>query len=119
MNREQTAKKLAIEGCNVFVCPNINYIKKICTDIGLSDEISNKSVELAKEYFKKTYKQPHHHSGAKILFPSFIYIASILCNDPVTQAYLDHETDVRAATISKWYKDIIDVLNIDIMNGTP
>lgn len=104
-------KKLEILACRTFVCPNINLIDEKGEELGLKEETIKRSREMAIEYFKKTYHQPHYSSARNVL-PSIVYMAAIIEDDRRIQSDIARIFDVTSPTINKWCKDVMSVLNI-------
>lgn len=109
-------KDLDKQACKTFVCPNLSLIEEKGRELYLKDETIKRAKDMAIEYFKKTYREPHY-SSAKHLLPAFTYIASIIEDDRRTQWDIEKVYRINSATIRKWYRDISDVLNIKILGG--
>lgn len=111
-------KKLEVEACRVFVCPNLALIDQKGKELGLRDDVMKRAKNIAIEYFKKTYHEPRYAS-ARYLMPSFIYIASILeCTDGKDRKTQNEVSDVFGIglpTIRKWNEHIVDILKIEII----
>ena len=107
-------KELEKRACKTFVCPNLSLIDEKGKQLQLKDETIKRAKDMAIEYFKKTYRNPHY-SSAKHLLPAFTYIASIIEGERRTQWSIEQVYGINSVTIRKWYRDISNVLNIDII----
>jgi transcription initiation factor TFIIIB Brf1 subunit/transcription initiation factor TFIIB len=105
-------KKLEIQGCRKFVCPNLGMIEEKCKDANIREDIIERSKNMAVEYFKKTYHNPHYSSARHVL-PAIVYIASILEGDKKSKVYIAKVFDVSYITVRKWQPDIMKVLDIE------
>lgn len=101
------------QGYRKFVCPNLELIEIKGKELNLDDKIIKNAEDLAIRYIKKTYHTPRY-SSIKYLLASFIYIASILDDNRVSQRKVAKAFRSSATTIRKWNDDIIDVLELDI-----
>lgn len=110
-------KKLELQGCRTFVCPNLTLIDEKCKEYNLKIEIIERAKKLAIEYFSKTYHRPHFASARHVI-PSIVQIASILEQDKIPQKHIAMMFDTTTLTVRKWYNDIIDVLGINIIDET-
>jgi len=112
-----------VEGCKVFVCPNLSLIDIKGKELGLSEDAIKESKELAITYLKKTYHHPKYSSIKKVL-PSFIYITGILRynqkglrgsgdrGDHRTQRDVAKVFGCSEANLRKWNMQITTELNI-------
>lgn len=117
MNTLQNRRKdLDKQACKTFVCPNLSLIEEKGKELYLKDETIKRAKDMAIEYFKKTYREPHY-SSAKHLLPAFIYIASIIEDDRRTQWDIEKVCGINSVTIRKWYRNISDTLNIKVLRG--
>jgi hypothetical protein len=99
--------------CKIFACPNLTLIDEKGKELGLSDTIIVKAKDMAIEYLKKTYRRPRY-SSVIFLLPSFVYIASIINSCMIQKSRVADVFGTSSATVTKWNKDIIDTLEIDI-----
>lgn len=109
-----TTKDLELKGCKKFICPSLNLIDIKGRELKISEKAINRAKDLADQYVKKTYQRPHYPS-IKHVIPAFIYIASILENDwknRKTQFEVAQAFETTEGTVRKWYRDIIEVLDI-------
>ena len=111
-------KKLEIEACRTFACPNLSLIDEKGKELGLGDATIKKAKDMAIGYLKKTYHDPVYLS-AKNLMPSFLYIASVMEGNPGnkdrrTQREVSDVFNIGIPTIRKWNKRIIDTLELEI-----
>ena len=113
---QNRGKDLDKQACKKFVCPNLSLIDEKGKELHLKDGTIKRARDMAIEYFKKTYREPHY-SSVRHLLPSFIYIASIIENDRRTQWDIENVYGINCVTIRKWNRDISDVLNIKILGG--
>jgi len=104
-------KKLEIQGCRTFVCPNLSLIEEKGKELNLMEATIKRSKDMAIEYFRKTYHKPHYSSARHVL-PGIVYIASILEGDRRSQEDIKKIFDVSHKTITRWYRDVMDVLGI-------
>lgn len=104
-------KELEILGCRRFVCPNLSIIDEKGKELNLREETIKRSKDMAIEYFKKTYHKPHY-SSARHVIPGIVYIAAILENDRRSQEDIKKIFDTSHKTITRWYRDVMDVLDI-------
>lgn len=118
-----TNKELEIQGCKVFVCPNLKMIYEKGNELLLSEITTKKAEDLAVRYFKKTYHTPKYTS-AKFLLPAFIYIASIfesqkkgLEHERRTQREIAAVFGITESVIRKWYSEITNELNIKVFGN--
>lgn len=111
-------KNLEVEGCKVFVCPNLNLIDIKGKELGLSEEAIKESKDLAITYLKKTYHHPKYSSIKKVL-PSFIYITGILRGqgDRRTQHEVANVFGCTAANVRRWYMKIANELSLTFKWG--
>lgn len=117
MNILQNRRKdLDKQACKKFVCPNLSLIEEKGKELHLKDKTIKRARDMAIEYFKKTYREPHY-SSAKHLLPAFTYITSIIEDERRTQWDIENVYGINSVTIRKWYRDISDVLNIKILGG--
>lgn len=100
-------------GCRTFACPNLGLIDEKGKELGLGNEIIEKAKAMAIAYLKKTYRRPHY-SSVIYLLPSFVYIASIRDGNMIQKKRVADAFGTTGATVTKWNKDIIDTLKIDI-----
>lgn len=107
----QKAKELEIQGCKTFVCPNLSLIDEKGKELNLREETIKRAKGLAIEYFRKTYHRPHY-SSVRYVLPAFIYIATIFENDKRSQSDIASVFNTTCATITKWYRDVMDILDI-------
>lgn len=115
MNRD-IARKLEIEGCKTFVCPNLGLLDEKGKELLLKDETIQRAKDLAIRYFKDTYQRPHY-SSVKHVLPAFIHIASVLEGDRRSQSDIAKKFNVSAITIRKWNVDIIETLKIKMVRN--
>lgn len=108
-----TNKELDIKACKTFVCPNLNLIVQKGKELGLKYTTIERAKSMSIEYFKKTYHKPRY-SSAKLLLPSFLYVASILEGERRSQTEVADIFGTTTVTIKKWNKDIVAVLGINI-----
>jgi transcription initiation factor TFIIIB Brf1 subunit/transcription initiation factor TFIIB len=112
-------KKLEIEACRMFACPNLGMIDQKGKELGLMDDVIKRAKDMAIEYFKKTYHNPQYLSG-KNLMPSFLYIASNMEDkngsgkDRRTQLEVSNAFNLGIPTIRKWNTRIIDTLELEV-----
>lgn len=104
-------KELEIQGCRKFVCPNLSLIDEKGRELNLREDTIKRSKDMAIEYFKKTYHKPHYSSARHVL-PGIVYIVSILEGDRRSQGDIVKIFDVSHKTITRWYRDVMDTLNI-------
>jgi TPR repeat protein len=81
---QERRKDLDKQACRTFVCPNLALMDEKGKELELKDVTIKRAKDMAIEYFKKTYQEPHY-SSAKNLLPAFMYMASIIENDRRTQ----------------------------------
>lgn len=115
MVNDLRAKDLEIQGCKIFICPNLGMIDIKGKETNLSEKAINRAKDLANEYVKRTYQRPHY-SSIKNLIPAFIYIASIIedgWDDRKTQFEISQAFGTTECTVRKWYKDVIEILSIE------
>ena len=110
-------KELEIQGCRTFVCPNISLIDEKGKELLLKDKTIKRAKELAIKYFKDTYHRPHY-SSARHLLPAFICIASVLEGERVFQKEVAEVFGTTNVTITKWYRDIVDTMELKIMRAS-
>lgn len=103
--------ELEVIGCKTFACPNLNLIDEKGKELGLRDETIKRAKDMAIEYLKKTYHKPHYSSSIYLL-PSFVYIASILEGNAISQKMVRDVFGASDATMRKWNKDIVDTLRL-------
>jgi len=109
-----TVKDLEMEGCKKYICPNLNLIDLKGRELKISDKAIKRARDLADQYVKKTYQRPHYPSIKRVI-PAFIYVASILeddWKDRKTQLEVSEAFETTEGTVRKWYRDIIETLNI-------
>ncbi len=122
-----TNKELEIEGCRVFICPNLNEIdsKLLQNYPGITNEQIKACKDIAVEYLRKTYHKPRY-SSIKPLLPAFVYIGLNIYYENGTRYYNigthgTHAITMREAatifgiwepSIRKWVKDVTAELNI-------
>lgn len=111
---KKTIKELEMLACEKFVCPNIGIIEEKGKLLNLKERTIERAKKLAIEYFKKTYHRPHYSSARHVL-PAFVYIASILESDRRSQIEISSAFSTTKVTIIRWYKDILKVLNIELV----
>lgn len=104
-------RELEAIGCKTFACPNLSLIDEKGKELGLRDATIKKAKDMAIEYLKKTYHRPHYSSVAYLL-PSFLYIASRLDGNMIQKKRIADVFGTSGATINKWNKDIVDMLDI-------
>lgn len=109
-------KELNKQACKIYVCPNLSLIDEKGKELLLKDSTIKRAKDLAIEYFKKTYQEPHYTSSIHLL-PAFVYIASILENDRKSQFDIEKVFGISSATIRKWYREISGELDIRIKIG--
>lgn len=107
------SKYLKTQGYKTFVCPNLELIGIKGKELNLDDKTIKNAEDLTIRYIRKTYHMPRY-SSIKYLLPSFIYIASILDDNRMSQRKIAKAFRSSSATIRKWNSDIIDVLELDI-----
>ena len=115
-NLQGRRKDLEKQAYETFVCPNLSLIDIKGRELKLSDVTIKRARDLAIEYFKRTC-QHHRYSSVRYLFPAFTYIATIMENERRTQQDIESVYKITRVTISKWYLDIINVLDIKIVNN--
>lgn len=104
-------------GCKTFACSSLNLIDEKGKELGLRDSTIKRAKDMASEYLKKTYHRPRY-SSVIYLLPSFVHIASILEEDPILKSKIMNVFGSSGPTITKWDKDIIDTLNIQITESS-
>ena len=109
-----TSRELDILACRTYVCPNMGLIEQKGKDLNLSDRVIERAKNMAVEYFKKTYRKPHY-SSSRYLFPAFIYLATILEGEKRKQDDIAKIFGVTNLTITRWYRDIMLTLDIEIL----
>ena len=109
-------KELDIQGCRIFVCPKLDLIDEKGKELLLKDETIKRAKDLAIKYFKDTYHRPHYVS-ARHLLPSFLYIASVLEGERRFQKEIIEVFGTTNVTITKWYRDIVDTMGLNIIHG--
>lgn len=110
---EKNVQELEMQAYKTFVCPNIGIIDEKGKVLGLKNDTIERAKNIAIEYFKKTYHKPRY-SSAKYVFPAFIYIASILEDDIRPQTQISIVFSTTTVTIKRWYKEIVNTLNIEL-----
>lgn len=111
-------RKLELEACRIFVCPNLSLIDQKGKELEMMDDTIEKAKNMAIEYFKKTYHRPKY-TAVKYLMPSFLYLASIAAErvgskDRKTQEDMSRVFGIGIPTIKRWNKDIINTLGLRI-----
>jgi len=109
----ENVKQLAmIDG--IFLDKNTNfmertqkYVKEICKELELSDDVRAKSTEILRDYNEKW--------GCRTVAGASIYISSILCGERRTQQEVGDASNVSVFAIRKNYVDIAKKLDIDIL----
>ena len=106
-------KKLEIQGCRTFVCPNLSLIDEKGKDLNLREDTIKRSKDMAIEFFRKTYHKPHF-SSARHVIPGIVYLACIFEDDKRLREDIAKAFGVSGCTVTKWYRGATDTLDIEI-----
>jgi hypothetical protein len=107
-------KNLEINGCRIFVCPNLNMMETKCKELNIREDIIERAKSMALEYFKKTYHKPHY-SSARHVMPAIVYIACVLEGYKISKVEIAKMFSTSTVTIRKWQTDIMEILDIKIL----
>lgn len=106
-------KKLEIQGCRTFVCPNLSLIDEKGKELNLMEETIKRSKDIAIEFFRKTYHKPNF-SSAKHVIPGIVYLACILEGDKRFRSDIADTFGTTGLTVTKWYRVVVATLDIEI-----
>lgn len=110
---DKNIQELEIQACKTFVCPNIGTIETKGKILDLREGTIERAKNMAIEYFRKTYHKPSY-SSVKYVLPAFVYIAAILEDDRRSQTQISYAFSVTKATIKKWYREVLNTLDIEL-----
>jgi DNA-binding transcriptional regulator YiaG len=110
---QKTMRELDIQGYRTYIRPKLGLIDEKGKELFLKNETIERAKRMAIEYFKKTYGRLRC-SSARHMLPSFIYIASIIEGDKVSQKDIAKVFGTTNVTIIKWNKYIIETMGLDI-----
>ncbi len=106
-------RKLEMQGCRTFVCPNLSIIEEKGKELNLREDTIKRSKDMATEFFKKTYHKPHY-SSARHVVPGIVYAACVLEYDKRLREDIAETFGVSGCTVTKWYRDVIRTLDIEV-----
>lgn len=106
-------KKLEIQGCRTFVCPNLSLIDEKGKELNLREDTIKRSKDMAIEFFRKTYHKPRF-SSARHVIPGIVYLACILEDDKRLRDDIAKAFGVGSCTVTKWSRGVIVTLGIEI-----
>lgn len=109
--KSKVSKRIDSDICQEFS----NEINREGEELGLKDGTIEKAKDLALRYFEHA-SFDHYYSYIKQLPPAFIYTASIIENDRRTQMEVYMVSGVAESIISKWYGDILRILNMKLIS---
>ena len=87
------------------------YVTKLCSQLQLSQKTTKKTEELVETIIKKELISGRGPLG---IVGAAIYLASVLCKEKRTQKEVARAAGVTEVTIRNRYKEIVNVLGIDV-----
>lgn len=106
-------RKLEMQGCKTFVCPNLSIIEEKGKELNLREDTIKRSKDMATEFFRKTYHKPNY-SSARHVVPGIVYAACILECDKRLREDIEKVFGVSCITITKWSRNVTATLGIEI-----
>jgi len=98
-------------GLKMIPTSPINYVPRFCSELKLSRDVKQKTVEILKEAIKNELTSGRGPTGVAA---AAIYMASILCGERRTQREIADVAGVTEVTIRNRYKELAGKLDIDI-----
>jgi transcription initiation factor TFIIB len=98
-------------GLKMIPTSPINYVPRFCSELKLSRDVKQKTVEILKEAIKNELTSGRGPTGVAA---AAIYMASILCGERKTQREIADVAGVTEVTIRNRYKELAGKLDIDI-----
>lgn len=92
----------------------LGEIEKIGNIMQVKENTIDIAKELATVFFEKE-KFIRFCKSLRNLRPAFVYTASIIGNDLVTQLEISHKVGIPESNIAKWHNKVIDALGIKII----
>lgn len=106
-------KKLEIQGCRTFVCPNLSLIDEKGKELNLREDTIKRSKDMAIEFFRKTYHKPNFSSARRVI-PGIVYLACKLEDDKRLRDDIAKTFGVSGCIVTKWYRGVATTLGIEI-----
>jgi transcription initiation factor TFIIB len=89
-----------------------DYIPRFCSELKLSNDVQLKTLEIIRRASSQELTSGRGPTG---LAAASLYIASVLCNEHITQREIAEIAGVTEVTIRNRYKEIARKLNIDVV----
>ncbi len=100
-----------------ILTPDLNLIEKGGKTLGLNNQVIKRAKDLAVKYFKKIYFKSNYPQATEDIIPSLLYLASIIENDGRNQMEISLVFNVSESYISRWYRKILDALDMKLIWG--
>jgi transcription initiation factor TFIIB len=88
-----------------------DYIPRFCSELKLSGDVQAKTSEILKEAAEQELTSGRGPTG---IAAASLYIASVLCDERITQREIAETAGVTEVTIRNRYKELAGKLDIDI-----